>query len=293
MSLLQSQPLTGSSTTLEVTSPRPHPQPLSERGVHTLSVVIPSYNNLAALWRCLRSLYDTAFEHGRVGRLEVIVQDDSSPDFNIADVVGPPAFVARNERNQGFAGNCNAGAMRARADILLFLNQDTKARPGWFEPLLAIFADPKVGSVGPKLVFGTNPHGNPDDSIQSCGGLYDGGKGPFHRYLGFAADDWRVNEREPVSWTTGAALAIRRELFMQVGGFDVGYERGYFEDVDLCEKVKAAGFEIWYCPEATFEHSVGSTGGVPGHIFKANSMRFHEKWNDRIKPDTNIVHVNY
>jgi GT2 family glycosyltransferase len=201
-----------------------------------------------------------------------------------------PAQAQRNPMNLGFAGNCNAGAMRARGDVLLFLNQDTVAREGWFEPLIAMFDSPAVGIVGPKLITGGFANAY---AIQSCGGLYGGNKGPYHRFLGWNANDWRVNVCEKVSWMTGAALAIRREVFMQIGGFDVGYARGYFEDVDLCEKVKAQGLEVWYCPTSTFEHNAGTSGGVPAHIFKANSLRFHQKWDAVIVPDTAVSHVNF
>ena len=78
-----------------------------------------------------------------------------------------------------------------------------------------------------------------------------------------------------------------------VNGFDPAYKRGYFEDVDLCEKAKARGYEIRYRPESSFEHSVGTSGGIPAHIFKENSMLFHSRWDSRIKPDTNFIHVNY
>ena len=242
----------------------------------------------------------TGIEAGKQGRLEIIVQDDASDNFNAAELIGPPASVAVNEHNLGFAGNCNAGAARASGDILLFLNQDTKAHENWFEPLMEMFEARMIGIVGPKLIFSNKDVHRLNEtqvkieySIQSCGGLYDAGKGPYHRYLGWATDDWRVNCSERISWTTGAALAIRRELFYKVGGFDIAYERGYFEDVDLCEKVKAESYEVWYCPNSVFEHSVASTGGIPAHIFKANSLRFHERWNDKITPDTTAIHVNY
>lgn len=257
----------------------------------------------------LKSLVRTAAQAGADGRLEIMVQDDAGPDVDLTELIGPPANVARNATNLGFAGNCNAGAARAGGDILLFLNQDTVARPGWFGPLMAAFDDPAVGVVGPKLVF-TQPGFLPTNStkkgegeeqksdragdvIQSCGGMYGGNKGPFHRWLGWAADDWRVNQPEAVSWTTGAALAIRRELFWSVSGFDVGYVRGYFEDVDLCEAAKKAGAKVMYEPRAVFEHQVGASGGVPQQVFRANSRRFHEKWDKAITPDTPVLMVDY
>lgn len=221
----------------------------------------------------------------------------------------PPVFCpARNAERLGFAGNCNAGAARAKGDILLFLNQDTKARDGWIAPLLNLFeTNPKVGIVGPKLITSQlhrveNPTKEKDgsemvglilDDIQSCGGLYDVHGGPYHRYLGYAADDWRVNVCERVSWTTGAALAIRHNLFNACIGFDVTYELGYFEDVDLCEKAKRFGYEVWYQPESVFEHKAGSTGGIPPHIFRQNSLLFHSRWDKVIVPDTTAVMVNY
>jgi len=238
----------------------------------------------------VKSLIQTEYQRGVDGRLEIIVQDDCSPDFNITDIIGLPVLPARNESNLGFAGNCNAGALRAKGDILLFLNQDTKARAGWFDPLMEMFDDDRVGIVGCKLTF---PDAGRGSSIQSCGGLFDARKSPYHRFLGYAADDWRVNQREKVSWTTGGALAIRRELFYELHGFDVGYERGYFEDVDLCMAAVKKGYQIWYCPQSEFEHEAGTSGGVPAHIFKKNMMRFMTRWQAFIEPDTNVVMNNW
>lgn len=156
---------------------------------------------------------------------------------------------------------------------------------------MAAFDNPAVGIVGPKLVF-PGKDGAPD-VIQSCGGLYGANKGPYHRMIGWLADDWRVNEPGRVSWTTGAALAIRRELFVQVGGFDVRYKRGYFEDTDLCMKATQAGHTIQYEPRACFEHDTGTSGGVPGEVFRDNSLLFHKLWDDKIVPDSKFSFVNF
>lgn len=172
----------------------------------------------------------------------------------------------------------------------MILNQDTVAlMPGWAGDIFRLFGVPvfNVGLVGPKLLFGNG-------AIQSCGGLFDAGKGPYHRYLGWQdKDDRRVNRTEIVKWTTGAAMMLRTEDFWACGGLDESYRRGYFEDVDLCMKVRFnLGKEIWYCAEAEFGHDPGSTGGNP-EFFMANSRLFHSRWDSKIIPDTQQVFVNF
>jgi GT2 family glycosyltransferase len=214
----------------------------------------------------------------------------------------PGATPARNEQNVGFAGNINRAAQRARGDYLLLLNQDCRAtpyegdgeaakrllKPGWADAMLRVFLDHEdAGIVGPRLIF-------PTGEVQSVGGLFDFGKGPYHRYLGWSQpDDRRINRTEPVSWITGAAIMIRRADFLALGGLDGDtYIRGYFEDVDLCMRVRfTLGKKVYYCAEATLVHEVGSTGGNP--YFMQNSRRFHERWDAQIQPDSPFVYVGY
>ena len=220
---------------------------------------------------------------------EILVQDDNSPNYNLLEVpLPPPIKPARNQINYGFAGNCNAGATRAQGDYLIFVNQDiVPTHPGWLDEMVAVFEDnDNVGIVGPKLLF-------PDGKIQSCGGIFNGNRTPEHRYLGWAnKDDRRVNTTERVSWITGAAMMMRREDFFAVGGFDMGYSGGYFEDVDLCMKVKEQlGKDVWYCASAELVHEVGSTGGNPN--FMQNAKRFKGIWGSKIVSDTQYVKVGY
>lgn len=244
-----------------------------------ISVIIPAYNNLPGVLTALNSL-----QAMQAQPCEYIVQDDASPEIFFPAVIPPQsASAARNAVNLGFGGNCNAGASRAHGDILLFINQDVYAVHGWSEAwdaaIRSAFADANVGIVGARLLF-------PDARVQSAGGLFDIRLQPYHRYLGWSNPHVpEVATAGYVSWVTGAALAVRRELFEQVGGFDPVYAGGYWEDVDICLKVRDMGYSIWYEPGATFIHTVGSTGGNPH--FAQNAMTFKQRWVDtqKIKAD--------
>lgn len=244
-----------------------------------LSVIIPAYNNIGDVSRCKTAVLHTTSPE----RTEVLIQDDASPDYNGVEVFGD--VCQRNPVNLGFPGNCNAGALRARGEVLLFLNQDAlPVSLGWDTLLLDFFdSTPDAGIAGPTLLF-------PNGQVQSVGGAFDGHCQPYHRALGFTNPDWsEINTPAQVSWVTGAALAIRRDLWVQLGGFDTVYGRGYFEDVDLCVRAATAGWHIHHRPNIRMIHAVGSTGGNPQMM--DNALEFKRRWVDTksIEPDTNDV----
>ena len=186
-----------------------------------VSIIIPVYNQLPFLLKCIQSLTVTA----NPAEVELILVDDCSTEFNLTELMGAPFKVSRNQQNIGFSATCNKGAMQATASLLFILNSDTLARPNWLAPMVKAFDDDTVGIVGPKLTFPNLPeYGQGAGGIQSCGGLFDAGKGPYHRYLGCAPDYRLANKPEFVSWTTGAAIMTRRDLFLKLGGFDEGYK---------------------------------------------------------------------
>lgn len=261
-----------------------------------IGVVIPAYNQPAAVMTALNSLL--ALQTTRT--VGYLVQDDASPDVHLPGVVPPqiaPCF--RNERNLGFAGNCNAGARAYLdpagapiTDVLFFVNQDVYGvyglSEGWDAALLAAFgSDPQIGVVGAQLRF-------PDGSIQNAGGTFDARCQPTHRCLGWKdAQHPAIAETRDVEWTTGAALAIRSSLFYALGGFDEAYQRGYFEDVDLCLRARASGWAVRYAPSVRLVHTVGTSGGSP--YFAANARTFRARWVDtgRVKPALNTVRERF
>lgn len=236
-----------------------------------LSVIIPSYNNLAGVLMALNSMRAM-----QTTDVEYLVQDDASPDVLYPALVPDcVAAVERNELNLGFAGNCNAGAARATGDVLFFLNQDVYAvynwSDGWDAVLMAAFDEPQVGIVAPRLLF-------PMGGIQSCGGTFDQLGQPVHKALGWSSVHHpSVSTPGEVEWATGAALAFRRECWAQLGGFDTAYPM-YFEDVDACLRARQLGWRVWYEPRCTLVHAVGSTGGSPH--FPVSARLFKERWID-------------
>ena len=249
-----------------------------------LSILIPAYNCLPDVLRCLTSALATTDPV----ITEVLIQDDASTEYDGPTVFGADR-CARNAHNLGFAANCNAAAGRAAGEVLLFLNQDCWAeRPGWDRALLDHFAaHPRCGIAGPTLLL-------PGGRVQSVGGAFDAASQPFHPHLGAANPDWQpINTARPVAWITGAALAIRRDLWDALEGFDAEYARGYFEDVDLCVRAGLLGCETWHVPAVRLYHAVGSTGGSA--TFRANALRFKRRWVDSgvIEPGTHAPRARF
>ncbi len=257
----------------------------------SISCIIPAYNHLAEVLACLTSLQAFA---SKTVPIEFIVADDCSNEVFLPAVIPHcAAKVIRRPENGGFAANANTGASFATGDILFFVNQDVLAvgldadgqplSQDWDIALVNAFNDPLVGIVGAKLLF-------PDGRVQNAGGLYDSRCQPFHIGLGYSNHRyWEVNTPREVSWTTAAAIAIRSEVFKQLGGFDEAYERGYFEDVEIAVKARLAGFKVWYEPRCAFVHTVGTSGGSP--TFAKNAVLFRERWVDTkiVKPDVEVV----
>lgn len=245
------------------------------------SIVVPVYNQVDFTLACLRSLAAS----GDRTAFEVIVVDDGSSDATarlLPEISG--LRYHRNARNLGFVGACNAGAALARGEFLVFLNNDTTVHPGWLDALLATFrAHPDTGLAGAKLVY-------PDGRLQEAGGIVfaDGSGWNYGRFEDPA--DPRFNFVRESDYCSGAAIAIRRELFADLGGFDQRYAPAYYEDTDLAMQVRERGLRVRYQPASVVTHYEGVTAGTDtGSGVKAhqliNQRIFLARWSDRLAAD--------
>jgi GT2 family glycosyltransferase len=231
-------------------------------GMPPVDVVIVNYNTRDLLRDCLRSV---RLEAPR----EVVVVDNASSDGS-AEMVQteyPWAMLHSNKTNVGYGTAANQGIASCTAKYVLLLNSDTLLPTGAL-PALSTYLDehPAAAVLGPRLI-------NSDGTLQaSC---Y-----PFPGTLSWIVDNddigflirripvirnrllrtWPHTHARVVPWVKGAALAIRREAFESVSGFDESFFL-YFEETDLCHRLKAAGWHTHFAPVTTITH-VGAASAV-------------------------------
>lgn len=216
-----------------------------------VAVIVLTWNGAEHLPGCLESL---AAQRG--GDFELLIVDNGSADESIAVArhYAPEARIVENGRNLGFAGGMNVGirllcAIQQPPDVIVLLNQDTAVAPDWLERLTRPFAeDPQLGAAGCKIFY---PDGQ---TLQHCGGMLDPARATSRLIGNGEQDSGQHNQPRQVDYVTGAAIALRTTALARVGLFDEGYNPAYYEEVDLCWRLRRAGYTVRYLPDAVLRH---------------------------------------
>jgi len=238
-----------------------------------VSVIIVLFNSAGFIGPCVESL--SAMEYGRV---EVIIVDNASRDGSSgvaresASAAGVECIVSELGRNRGFAAANNHAFGLSRGEILLLLNPDTEVYPDTVSALVRAFeARPDMGIAGCKIYY-------PDRrTIQHAGGFIRDNGLTMH-YGADTPDEGQFDEPRDVAYVTGAALAVRRDVFREAGLLDEGYFPAYFEETDLCVGVRRMGYRVVYLPEARVIHHESTTTGKYSerffYLYHRNRVRF-------------------
>ncbi len=222
------------------------------------SVVIPTWNGARFLDPCLEALDRQTLGGLASGAYETIVVDNGSTDAT-GDVLAryPAVRVVRFPRNRGFAAAANAGIAASRTDVIVLLNNDTEAEPGWLAALVgAIEADPRIGMATSKVRLWDRR-----DVLHTTGDTVDLAGSAANRGV-WEVDRGQWDDRRAVFGANAAAAAYRRALFDDVGGFEEAFG-SYLEDVDLAWRARLAGWGCVFAPDAVVYHHVSATGGGP------------------------------
>ena len=247
----------------------------------SISVVIPTHKNRERTLRCLAALWLCNPQPD-----EVIVIDDGSDDNTAHSVLRkyPRHIVVRLPSKQGFTAAANHGLSRASGDLLLLLDNDTEVDPSAIGAIVNAFeANEDLGIAGAALR-------HPGGGHQWSGGRLPGSLWCFAFASGLPSmmersRFWRwlrsyfFLRKRHVDWVAGAAIAVRRSIWNEIGPFDLGYRlRGQY--IDLCVSASNAGWGIEIIPEFTAVHPAsGCTTGDGA----ASSSNEELMWTDLLR----------
>jgi N-acetylglucosaminyl-diphospho-decaprenol L-rhamnosyltransferase len=214
--------------------------------MNSIAAVIPSWNTAAYIERCLNSL------DSQTGvTVETIVVDNGSTDASLELIEGRGVNFLSLPSNLGFAAAANMGAAKTHAPFVLVLNADCFLAPDCLRRLVEeLVANRRLGGVQP-LILQEAPAGTVT-RVYSTGQCLTRRGAAFERGWG-EPDGPRHASRGEVFGVSGAAALLRRELFTDVGGYDVAYF-AFFEDVDLNARARLAGWRFAYVPDARAIH---------------------------------------
>lgn len=245
-----------------------------------LDIIIPVFGKFDLLQKCLDAIPEAA----KGISYNIILIDNCSPIKEEADAfysdLDKNIVLLRNKQNVGFPRACNQGASRRNSPLILFLNSDVILHPDAINNMVKALDDPNVAVVGAKLLFSHGSPSGPEGRVQHVG-LATNIRGEWeHLFIGWRPDNPKVLKVRDVLAVTGAALMTRRNLFMQLGGFDEIYGAGTYEDVDYCLKIRLLSKSVIVEQSATGEHYTNASAREYGIGFPLiqNRSIFMARW---------------
>ncbi len=235
-----------------------------------ISIVTVNYNGAQHTVALLNSLQKISYPN-----IEVFVVDNASSQ-PYDEIVQKHAWVKliSSQENLGFAGGNNLALKEAKGKYCLLINNDTEVPKGFLEPLVEqLERDEKCGCVSPKLLYHHTPN-----TMQYAGSF------GFNVYTGRAfargskqVDSGQYNTVEKTEIAHGAAMMFRSSLLKEVGLMAELYFL-YYEEIDYCERIKRAGYTIWYVGTSTVYHkesmSTGKSSPLKTYYLTRNRLLF-------------------
>jgi GT2 family glycosyltransferase len=220
------------------------------------AVVILNYDGRSYLEAYLPGVKSSLPSYARV-----VVADNLSTDDSVAWLKAhhPEVELVELPENYGFAHGYNMALTQVEAEIYVLLNSDVRVTPGWIDTIVPLFKADNISAVQPKILSEADP-----ERFE-----YAGAAGGYLDYLGYPfcrgrifhhteRDEGQYDGQEEIFWATGAAFFCRAELFHALGGFEPEYF-AHAEEIDLCWRMKRAGYRVLAEPRAVVYHVGGGT----------------------------------
>jgi GT2 family glycosyltransferase len=261
-----------------------------------VSIIIPVYKSQDVIDDLINSIATSKNDI----ETEIIFADDACPNNTKQKIISTclkyekelfPKYsikIIYNKKNYGYGGNCNFGSRYTSSENLIFLNADTKVTDHWIEPMIKHLKNEKIGMVGNlQLRHGGRFTGAIDSAgsewhpMQKAffhigGRIYKGKMLNVPYYPNNAPSDvLQTSERQMV---TGCCFAIRKGVFVEIGMYDENYKIGYYEDADMCLKLKERGYKILFEPSSVIYHKKHHTNSLRHPFMGSNRNYFFNKW---------------
>jgi GT2 family glycosyltransferase len=223
----------------------------------SVALVILNWNGKGFLEKFLPSVMAS-----RCKNLSIVVADNASTDDSVSFLKNnyPGIKIIINPENEGFAKGYNTALKQVSADYYILLNSDVEVTKGWIEPIISLMeSDKNIAACQPKVLSFYDK--NKFEYAGAAGGWIDAFGYPFSRgrVFDFCENDvGQYDDTAEIFWATGAAFFVRSKVFHELSGFDE-YFFAHQEEIDLCWRMKRAGYKIFAVPSSVVYHVGGGT----------------------------------
>jgi O-antigen biosynthesis protein len=252
-----------------------------------VGIVIPTRDRADLVAECVRGLRDRT----DYPRYEIVIVDNGStaPDALalLRDLKNDARFkVLERSGPFNFSALSNDGARATQAAVLVFLNNDIVVlESGWLKSMVRFAVMPQIGVVGAKLLF-------PDGLIQHAGVVLGFGGIAGHPYRRMPADHRgycnQLTTPREISAVTAACIAVARDKFEAIGGFDAENLPVDLNDMDLCLRISEHGWTNLWTPDAVLIHFQSASRGIdpdPFVLYRQERTYFVHRWAEKIRDD--------
>lgn len=224
-----------------------------------LSVIILNWNGS----KLLRKFLPSVLANTSGPEVEVIVVDNGSADDSLHVLYQefPNVKIISFDENLGFSGAYNRAIREIESEFVVLLNSDVETPPGWWEPLLEFMnSNPGVGACQPKIL--SYKRKDKFEYAGAAGGLLDKYGYPYCRGRLFDLVEYDMHQYdtgpEDIAWASGAALMVRRDVYLDAGGLD-DFFFAHMEEIDLCCRIHRLGYRVCVVPESHVYHLGGAS----------------------------------
>lgn len=228
-----------------------------------VDIVILNHNGKRFLDECLTSVLQSTYKKKQVYLLDNASTDD---DVNYVIQKYPEVKIIQNRFNNGYCAAYNLAFRRCPGEYIICLNNDVTVAPNWIEGMVNLAeSDQQIAAIQPKILSYQNP--NEFEYAGASGGMYDVFGYPFLRgrvFTHLEKDNGQYNNVAQVFWTSGAAMFLRKSALSVSGLLDVTIVH-HMDEIDLCWRLRMAGFKLYVQPNSVIHHIGGGT--ITQHSF--------------------------